>query len=97
MFVRGLPRNPKTGEPVPDCEGVHRQLGSKTSKISGEKYPQAREFNNKGKPVRVIDFTDHGRPSNHSNPDTHFFKENPTVGSMQRGKAEKLKHWNYKK
>jgi len=55
-----LPRNPKTGKPVPETDDPHTQLGTRGT---GErKYPQAREFGEKGKHVRDIDFTDHGRP-----------------------------------
>ena len=56
---RPLPNN-EYGVHVPDTEGAHTQLGTKEGRHG--KYPQAREFDKKGNPVRDIDFTDHGRP-----------------------------------
>ena len=81
---RPLPRN-AGGEPVPDPEGVgvaHTQLGIRNGRKG--KYAQAREFDENGKPVRDIDFTDHGRKKNHPNPHQHIYNENPTGGTMQR-------------
>ncbi|MCH9609382.1 MAG: hypothetical protein S4CHLAM45_05230 [Chlamydiales bacterium] len=55
------------------------------------KYPQAREFDENGEPVRDIDFTDHGRPKNHPNPHEHKWEPNPTGGTPQRSpEAEPL-------
>ncbi len=34
-----------------------------------------------GRPVKDIDFTDHGRPQNHPNPHEHKWKPNPTGGT----------------
>jgi hypothetical protein len=87
---RPLPRD-ANGNPTPDPEatGPHSQLGQKEGRRG--KYDQAREFDKNGKPVKDIDFTDHGR-SDHTNPHQHRYKENPTGGTPQRGKAEPLQH-----
>lgn len=84
-----LPRN-KDGTPRPDSEAQntsHTQLGTKKGR-NGD-YRQAREFNEQNKPVRDIDFTDHGRPQNHTNPHQHEYKENATGGTLQRSKNAK--------
>ncbi|OXS36453.1 polymorphic toxin-type HINT domain-containing protein [Streptomyces sp. XY006] len=91
---RELPRNPRTGEPEPDPAAAgfpHTQLGVKKSK-SGRTppYAQAREFDAEGKPVKDVDFTDHGRPQNHDNPHQHPWNENATGGTRSRGGAEPL-------
>jgi RHS repeat-associated protein len=85
-----LPRKPN-GEPMPDPEatGPHTQLGSNEGRNGS--YNQAREFDANGNPVRDVDFTDHGRPSNHPNPHQHKYQENATGGTLQRSKkAEPL-------
>ena len=86
---RPLPRDPRTKEPVPEADGAYTQLGTKDG--TKGKYPQAREFDAQGKPVKDIDFTDHGRPKNHPNPHEHKWKPNPTGGTPQRSpEAEPL-------
>ena len=72
-----LPRNPKSGRPIPESDHPHTQLGTRTSKKSGKKYPQAREFGENGKHVRDVDFTDHGR-LDHTNPHQHVI--DPVTG-----------------
>ena len=52
-------------------------------------YKQAREFDAEGKPVKDIDFTDHGRPQNHPNPHQHDYLQNQTGGTLQRSKEAK--------
>ncbi|MBL8296833.1 MAG: hypothetical protein JNN30_00665, partial [Rhodanobacteraceae bacterium] len=92
---RPLPRDPVSGEPVPDAEAVgvpHTQLGTKNG--SKGKYPQAREFDEKGKEVKTRDFTDHGRPGNHTNPHDHIRTPNPTGGTPRRGSPEPPKEPN---
>ncbi|MDW5415036.1 hypothetical protein R6242_00415 [Iodobacter sp. CM08] len=86
---RPLPRD-KYGNPAPeaDAEGPHTQLGQKDGRKG--KYGQAREFDVNGKPVRDVDFTDHGRPQNHSNPHQHDWLPNPTGGTPQHGPARPL-------
>ena len=85
---RTLPRD-KHGNPVPDTSAPHTQLGTKKGR-NGD-YTQAREFDANGKPVRDIDFTDHGRPQNHPNPHQHRYVPNETGGSLRRLKdAEPL-------
>jgi RHS repeat-associated protein len=76
------------GEPagVEGAAGPHTGLG--TEEGSKGSYPTAREIDAEGKPVRQIDFTDHGRPIGHTNPHQHPYKENPTGGTRQRGEAE---------
>jgi RHS repeat-associated protein len=90
---RSLPRT-KDGVPIPDrnedgTTAPHTQLG----KRDGEKgkYPQAREFDETGQPVRDIDFTDHGRPDQHPKPHQHRYKDNPTGGTRERGDAEPVR------
>lgn len=79
-----LPRDPRTREPIadPNAAGPHTQVGTKGGR-SGP-YTQAREFGADGKPVRDIDFTDHGRKGNHPNPHQHRYDKNPTGGTMKR-------------
>lgn len=89
---RELPRDPVTGNPIPepDAEGPHTQLGTRRSRggRGPDSYPQGREFDENGKPVRDIDWTDHGRPylPGHVNPHQHVY--DPQTG--KRGPAEPL-------
>ena len=82
-----LRRDPN-GRAIPDQEAqgeAHTQLGTRDSKSQpGKRYKQAREFDNNGKPIRDVDFTDHGRPNQHTDPHEHPY--HPTTG--QRGKAQ---------
>ena len=49
-----------------------------------------------GKPVRDVDFTDHGRPHNHLVPHQHEYGQNPTGGTRSRGKTMRpVEGWNY--
>jgi hypothetical protein len=86
---RELPRD-KHGNPVadPEAEGPHSQLGQKDGRNG--KYDQAREFDANGKPVRDIDFTDHGRPGSHPNPHQHDYLPNSTGGTPMRGPTRPL-------
>ncbi len=60
----------------------------------GEIYPYAREIDKYGKPIRDIDFTDHGYPKAHPNPHQHEHRENETGGTPKRSKdAEILPYW----
>jgi RHS repeat-associated protein len=88
---RELPRDPRTGEPVkdPEANGPHSQLGKGTGRKVG-KYDQAREFDQDGKAVRDVHFTDHGRPRVHTSPHQHRYLPNPTGGTPQVGPAEPL-------
>jgi RHS repeat-associated protein len=88
---RELPRTPG-GHPMPDPDAAgyeHTQLGTKSGRRGS--YPQAREFDAQGRPVRDIDFTDHGRPANHTNPHEHPYLENSTGGTRQRGPAQPMR------
>jgi RHS repeat-associated protein len=88
---RELPRD-RNGNPIqdPEAEGAHTQLGQKDGR--GGAYDQAREWDANGRPVKDIDFTDHGRPRNHANPHEHPYLPNPTGGTPQRGPARPLKY-----
>ena len=79
--------------PIPESSNPHTQLGTRNGRKG--KYPQAREFDEKGKPVRDIDFTDHGTPHKHPNPHQHRREENSTGGSRTREDAELLPEWKY--
>ena len=93
---RPLPRDKRTKEPTSETDAPHTQLGTRESKRTGEKYPQAREFDKNGNPVRDIDFTDHGRPHEHPNPHQNVYKPNATGGSLERStKAEPIEGWTY--
>ncbi len=67
---------------IPDVDVPHTQLGTRTGRRGS--YPQAREFDGKGQVIRDIDFTDHGRPNDHTNPHQHIRIPNPTGGTPQR-------------
>jgi hypothetical protein len=88
---RKLPRddhgNPKTDS---EATGPHTQLGTKKGR-KGD-YPQGREFDENGNPVKDIDFTDHGRPTEHTNPHEHRYIPNETGGTPKRGSSEPLKN-----
>lgn len=84
-------RRNKAGVPIPDPEALgvpHTQLGRKKGRK--EVYKQAREFDEKGNIIKDIDFTDHDRPKEHTNPHQHLYEDNPTGGTKKRGKAEPL-------
>jgi RHS repeat-associated protein len=90
---RPLPNTPD-GVHVPDTDAPHTQLGTKEGRKG--KYPQAREFDQHGHPVRDIDFTDHERPQNHPNPHQHEHKPNPTGGTPTRDpKGQPVTGWKY--
>jgi RHS repeat-associated protein len=92
---RELPRDDRTKEPVPESDTPHTELGTQQGRKGP--YPQAREFDENGKPVRDIDFTDHGRPQNHPNPHQHIHKPNPTGGTPTRDPlGQPLPEWSYK-
>ena len=91
---RPLPRDPRTKEPTPEANVPHTELGTREG--TKGKYPQAREFDAQGKPVKDIDFTDHERSQNHPNPHEHKWNPNPTGGTPQRSTdAEPLTEWKY--
>lgn len=89
---RPLPLN-EHGVIIPDTDAPHSQLGTGTGRKG--KYPQAREFDKNGKPVRDIDFTDHDRPHDHTNPHQHRREENATGGTRTREDGEPLPGWKY--
>jgi hypothetical protein len=75
------------GNKIPDSSQPHTQIGHSRRRD----YTQAREWghNAEGQLVvkKDIDFTDHGRPSNHPNPHQHVYLDNPTGGTSQRSKV----------
>ena len=79
------------GNAKPDSEArgtSHTQLGVKEGRKG--KYKQGREFDSNNKPEKDVDFTDHRRPNQHTNPHQHKYRENETGGTRRRGKAEPL-------
>ena len=56
----------------------------------GYEYVQAREFDADGNAIKDIDFTDHNRPKEHTNPHQHRYIDNSTGGTKKRGKGEPL-------
>jgi RHS repeat-associated protein len=89
---RPLPQT-QHGVHIPDADDAHTQLGIGEGRNG--RYRQAREFDKNGKPVRDIDFTDHGRAHNHTNPHQHCWLENSTGGSKERDDAEPVTDWIY--
>ena len=93
---RPLPTD-ENGVFIPDSDSPHTQLGKKDGKKG--KYPKAREFGKDGKPVRDIDFTDHGKGKNHPDPHDcphqHRWEENSTGGSLKKGDHERVPEWRY--
>lgn len=85
---RELPRD-ENGVPIPESDSPHTQLGQKEGRNG--KYPQAREFDADGNPVRDIDFTDHGR-DDHTNPHQHDYEPNETGGTPRRSPPRPLKN-----
>gem|GEM_PF-1941960 len=86
---RELPKT-KDGVPVPDVDDAeHTQLGSRTSKSSGEDYRQTREWDNQGNPVKTTDWTDHNR-KDHTDPHDHRYLPNSTGGSPNRDKGQPM-------
>ena len=79
---------------MPDVNYPHTQLGWRHGRK--EDYPQAREFDGDGKPVRDIDFTDHGRPLIHPNPHQHPYEENSTGGTRARSNSAYPFEYPYK-
>jgi hypothetical protein len=81
--------------PIPEADTSHTELDTKKGKKG--KYLQAREFDEIDKPVRDIDFTDHGRPQNHPNPYQHIHKPNLTGETPIRDPlGQPLPEWSYK-
>lgn len=64
---RELPRSP-SGRPKPESPYSHTQLGTRRGR-----YSQSREFDENGRPVRDIDWTDHGSPDWHTDPHQHIY------------------------
>ena len=89
---RPLPKD-ENGVFIPDTDAPHTQLGTREGRRG--RYRQAREFDENGKPVRDIDFTDHGKPHQHTNPHQHRREENDTGGTKTRENPEPLAGWNY--
>jgi RHS repeat-associated protein len=74
----------QTGKPAKDKEatGPHTTLGTKEGRK--DTYTQGAEFDGDGNLVKRIDYTDHGRPQNHTNPHQHsWFGDQGGWGSAQ--------------
>ncbi len=71
---RDLPRYPG-GRPKPESGDPHTQLGTRKGL-----YPQSREFDANGRPVRDIDWTDHGQPDWHTDPHQHLYGSDGSRG-----------------
>jgi hypothetical protein len=86
---RPLPTN-QHGQPIPEpgATGAHTSLGVRTSRLRGERYVQAHEWDNQMQRVKDIDFTDHGRPWDHANPHEHPMTR--TRGGLARGSERPL-------
>jgi hypothetical protein len=93
---RALPRTSR-GDPVPDVpDAPHTQLGKRSR--GDHTYTQARVWDrdDRGRlvPMHDIDFTDHGRPSDHPNPHRHaLVPNNPAMaprGGFRRDAPEPL-------
>lgn len=88
---RSLPRD-EHGNPLPDSDAPHTQLGTRRGR-NGD-CTQAREWipnaDEDLEPSRDIDFTDHGRPAEHSDTHQHDYLPNPTGGTNQRGPSRPL-------
>ena len=53
----GHPRDPRSGNPIPESPYPHTQVGEKISKKTGKPYTKGREFGENGKHVKDVDFT----------------------------------------
>ena len=73
------------GELAPSSAFPHTQIGWKEGRR--DSYVQTREFGADGVPVKQIDWTDHGRPRQHTDPHVHDYIPNPTGGTFQHGEA----------
>jgi len=85
-----LPQYP-TGEPKPSVPYPHTQVGTKDGRKGP--YPKSREWDygkdGKVEPKKDIDWTDHGRPSQHpNNPHEHEWVPNETGGTPKHGPAQ---------
>ncbi len=82
-----LPKHPQTGYPIPDPDKAgrpHVQWGEREGRKGP--YTQAREWGEDAEcPVRDVDFTDHGRPKDHTNPHQHPWTKTPS--GPERGPA----------
>ena len=82
-----LPKGPH-GQLAPSSEYPHSQIGWYEGRKGG--YVQTLEFGPDGKPIKRIDWTDHGRPKEHTNPHCHDYLPNPTGGNHIQGPARPL-------
>jgi hypothetical protein len=80
----------KGGAPEADpvATGPHTRLGKSSS--SPNAHNQAAEFDGAGKPIKEIDFTDHGAPGAHPNPHQHRINPAEPQYHKARGKPEHL-------
>ena len=86
-----LPRS-KHGVDLPSSNSPHTQIGWRVSKRDDQPpYRQTREWGYNGKEIKTTDWTDHGRPKNHTNPHDHSCKPNTTGGTPERGDPQTFK------
>ena len=76
-----LPKDPKSGEPVPSSEAPHSQIGVKEGR-KGD-YRQTRQWSEDGKLQKTTDWTNHGR-KDHASPHDHISSPNTTGGTPKR-------------
>jgi RHS repeat-associated protein len=90
-------RKDENGLKVPDPEAVgnaHTQLGTKQGRKG--KYKQAREFDENGREIRDIDFTDHGRPNAHpDSPHQHIYTGRGRGNRQRVKKPERVEGYKY--
>ena len=79
-----IPRD-ANGRLVPSSDAPHTQIGHQQGRRGD--YVQTVEFGEGGVPVKRVDWTDHGRPKDHTNPHVHDYSPNETGGSFKEGKA----------
>ncbi len=77
-----LPRGPN-GELAPSSMEPHTQIGWHEGRRGG--YVQTREFGANGQAIKQVDWTNHGRPTQHTNPHVHDYLPNPSGGTPQHG------------
>jgi hypothetical protein len=81
---RYLPRD-AYGRPIPDVDAAHSQLG-RNNRGRPSEYNVAHEFDDNGRLVRQVHWSDHSDPSVHANPHEHVY--DPVTG--KRGGAQPL-------
>ena len=73
-----MPRD-EHGRPVREVDVPHTQIGWQTGRRGD--YKQTREWDAGKDAIKRTDWTDHGRPKDHTSPHDHFNLPNPTGGT----------------